>query len=58
VAWNVAEPKVQSAKRLGQSGPLAGQTHFVGVNSARPRVGKEMLLEPPAPAVFGLNPVG
>ena len=57
-AWNVAGPKVQSAKRLGQSGPLTGQQHFQGINSARARIGREMLWEPPAPVVFGLNPVG
>jgi hypothetical protein len=56
-AWNVAGPKVQSAKRLGQSGPLTGQQHFQGINSARARVGQEMLLEPPTPVVFGRNPV-
>jgi hypothetical protein len=56
-AWNVAGPKVQSAKRLGQSGPLTGQQHFQGINSARARVGRAMLLEPPAPVVFGRNPV-
>ena len=27
-AWNVADPKVQSAKRLGKSGPLTGQQHY------------------------------
>ena len=58
VAWNVAGPKVQSAKRLGQSGPLTGQQHFQGINSARACIGREMLLAPPAPVVFGLNPVG
>ena len=57
-AWNVAGPKVQSAKRLGQSGPLTGQQHFQGINSARACIGREMLLAPPAPVVFGLNPVG
>ena len=48
-AWNAAGPKVQSEKRTGQSGPLTGQTHFVGINSARACIGKEMLLAPPAP---------
>ena len=57
-AWNAAGPKVQSAKRLGQSGPLTGQQHFQGINSARARIRREPLWAPPAPVVFGLNPVG
>ena len=57
-AWNEAGPKVQSAKRLGQSGPLTGQQHFEGINCARACIGKEMLLAPPAPVALGLNPVG
>ena len=32
--WDQAGPKVQSASRLG-SGPLTGQQHFQGINSAR-----------------------
>ena len=55
--WNVAGPKVQSAKRLSQSGKLTGQQLFQGLNSARWRIGKEILLTPPAPVVFNLNPV-
>jgi hypothetical protein len=57
-AWNEAGPKVRSAKRLGQSGPLTGQQHFEGINSARACIRKEMLFEPPAPVLLGLNPVG
>ena len=57
-AWNVAGPKVQSAARLGQSGPLTGQQHFQGINSARARIGREMLFSPPVQVVFDLNPVG
>jgi hypothetical protein len=57
-AWDVAGPKVQSARRLGKSGPLTGQQHFQGINSARARLGLDMLLTPPAPVVFGPNPVG
>ena len=57
-AWDVAGSKVQSAKRLGKSGPLTGQLHFQGINSARACAGLDMLLTPPAPVVFGLNPVG
>jgi hypothetical protein len=57
-AWDVAGPQVQSTKRLGKSGPLTGQQLFQGINSARARLGLEMLLTPPAPVVFGPNPVG
>jgi hypothetical protein len=57
-AWCEAGPKVQSAKRAGESGPLTGQQHFQGINSARACIGLDMLLTPPAPLVFGLNPVG
>jgi hypothetical protein len=56
-AWNAAGPEVESGKRLGQSGPLTGQMHFVGINSARACIGREMLMEPPEPVVFGANPV-
>ncbi len=57
-AWDAAAAKVQSTKRLGQSGPLTGQQHFQGINSARARIGLEPLLDPPAPVVFGPSPVG
>ena len=57
-AWNTAGPNVQSAKRLGKSGLLTGQQHFEGINSARARVGLDMLWLPPALAVFDPNPVG
>jgi hypothetical protein len=30
-AWCEAGPQVQSAKRLGKSGPLTGQQHFQGI---------------------------
>jgi hypothetical protein len=56
-AWNVAGPKVQSSKRLGQSGPLTGQQHFQGISSARACIGREMLLLPPEPFIFDPNPV-
>jgi hypothetical protein len=57
-AWCEAASQVQSAKRLGKSGPLTGQQHFQGINSARACLGLDMLLTPPAPVVFGPNPVG
>ncbi len=56
-AWDVAGPTVQSKRRLG-SGPLTGQQLFQGLNSARACIGlKGLLLLPPAPVVFGPNPV-
>jgi hypothetical protein len=55
--WDEAGPKVNSATRLG-SGPLTGQQHFQGINSARACIGLPPLWEPPAPVVFDRNPVG
>jgi hypothetical protein len=55
--WDEAGPKVRSATRLG-SGPLTGQQHFQGINSARACIGLPPLWEPPAPVVFDPNPVG
>jgi hypothetical protein len=57
-AWLASAAKVRSHPRLGQSGPLTGQQHFEGINSARARIGLELLLWPPARVVFGPNPVG
>ncbi len=57
-AWCDAGPKVQSAKRLGDCGPLTGQQFFQGINSARSRIGQDMLFLPPDPVVFSPNPVG
>ncbi|MCX6916058.1 MAG: hypothetical protein NT167_23945, partial [Verrucomicrobia bacterium] len=48
-AWCEAGSKVQSAKCLGKSGPLTGQQRFQGINSARARLGLDMLLLPPPP---------
>ena len=56
-AWNAAAANVQSRSRLGQSGPLTGLQHFVGINSARARIDRPCLLWPPAPATFAPNPV-
>ena len=39
-AWSVAAEKIQSHPRLGQSGPLTWQQHFVGINSVLARVGQ------------------
>jgi len=49
-AWYAAGEKIQSRLRLGQSGPLTGQQHFVGRNCSSARVGQDMLWEPPARA--------
>ncbi len=56
-AWIVAAAKVESHPRLWQSGPLAGEMHFEGINSSRATIGREMLVWPPEPVVFGPNPV-
>jgi hypothetical protein len=56
-AWNAAAAKVRSRPRLWQSGWLTGQTFFAGINSARSRIGREMLLWPPDALVFQPNPV-
>jgi hypothetical protein len=45
-AWIAAGAKVQSRVRLGQSGPLTGQQHFVGRNCEKGRIGLDMLLTP------------
>jgi hypothetical protein len=56
-AWIAAAAKVKSHPRLWQSGPLTGEMHFEGINSARARIGREILLWPPERVVFGPNPV-
>ena len=56
-AWGVAGPLVQSGQRLGKSGPLTGQLHFEGLNSARACIGLAMLWTPPAQVRFGPSPV-
>ena len=39
-AWRTEAAKVQSRPRLGQSGPLTGQQHFVGRKCAREQTGR------------------
>ena len=56
--WNYAGPQVMSHPRLSQRGPLSGQQHFQGLNSARACIGLPPLWVPPERVVFGLNPVG
>jgi hypothetical protein len=57
LAWIAYAAKVQSHPRLGQSGPLTGEQYFVGTNSARAGIGRELLLWPPERVEFGPNPV-
>jgi hypothetical protein len=45
-AWYAAGAKIQSHPRLGQSGPLTGQQHFVGRNCAGAATREETLWEP------------
>ena len=54
-AWNAAAARVRSRPRLWQAGWLSGQTHFAGINSARSRIGRDILLWPPDPIVFQPN---
>jgi hypothetical protein len=56
-AWSIAAEKIQSHPRLGQSGPLTWQQHFIGINSVLARVGRGLLVWPPEPVVFGPKPV-
>src|ERR1035437_2736820 len=56
-AWMAAGRKVRSHPRLGQAGPLTGEMHFAGINSARAAIGRELLRVPPERVVFGPNPV-
>ena len=56
-AWVASAARVKSRPRLWQSGPLFGELHFEGINSARARIGREMLFWPPERVVFGPNPV-
>ncbi len=56
-AWVASAARVKSRPRLWQSGPLFGEMHFEGINSARARIGRDMLFWPPEHVVFGPNPV-
>ena len=55
-AWLAAGEKVLSRRRLTR-GPLTGQQLFVKLNSVLTLVGRDLLLWPPEPHRFGLNPV-
>jgi hypothetical protein len=46
-AWRAEAAKTKSTPRLGQSGFLTEQQHFVGRNSVKERWGLPLLLEPP-----------
>jgi hypothetical protein len=46
VAWHAEAAKIKSTPRLGQSGSLTAQQHFVGRNSLKERWGSAILLEP------------
>jgi hypothetical protein len=58
LAWVAAGARVRKRDSLGKSYSLTGQAHFVAINTARVRIGREMLLDPPQPVDFGPNPVG
>jgi hypothetical protein len=40
-AWRTAAAKIQSRPRLGQSGPLTGQMHYVGRKCAKGQLSRE-----------------
>ena len=56
-AWMVSGARVMSHPRLWQRGPLTGEMHFTGINSARWRIGREILLWPPERVEFSPSPV-
>ncbi|MCX6922487.1 MAG: hypothetical protein NT154_04625 [Verrucomicrobia bacterium] len=58
IAWIAAGALVRRRTSLGKSYSLTGQAHFVAINSARARIGRELLLDPPQPEHFGPSPVG
>ena len=47
-AWHAAAAKIKSKPRLGTSGFLTAQNHFVGSSARKERWGFPLLLEPPA----------
>jgi len=56
--WTQAASTVPSQPSLGQYAHLSGQQLCVKINSTLRCVGQPPLDEPPAPVVFGPNPVG
>ncbi len=48
-AWRAEAAKIKSTPRLGQSGPLTAQQHYVGRNSLKEHWGSPLLLQPPKP---------
>jgi hypothetical protein len=48
-AWRAEAAMIKSTPRLGQSGPLTAQQHYVGRNSLKERWGSPLLLQPPKP---------
>lgn len=56
-AWNAAGKHERRRDSLGQLYSLTGQAYFIGVNSARARLGLGMLLDPPARRPYVLSPV-
>jgi len=52
LAWHASAANVQSASRLGQSGPLTGSQHYLQVNAINATFGAAPVEVPPKPAVF------
>ena len=57
-AWVAAAEQVMSKSRLGKGWPLAWEAYFFKVNNPRAGFGRGVLMDPPARAQFGRNPVG
>jgi hypothetical protein len=56
-AWRRAASEVRSRPKLGQSGRLTGQAHFIKINTVLALCGRELLADPPPPAESQRNPV-
>jgi hypothetical protein len=56
-AWRQRAEEVHSRRSLAQSGPLDGPLLFKKINTVLRTCGRELLLDPPPPPVFGPNPV-
>ena len=56
--WVLAAKLEKSKSRLGKRYPLTWQAYFHRVNDPRPGLGLDLLMDAPAQAQFGPNPVG
>jgi hypothetical protein len=56
--WRKLAKETPSRVRLGKSHAVTGQNCYVAVNSVLACLGRKMVLDAPALAAFGANPVG